>query len=83
MNYDVLLSLEAVGDVLEITIASQSKAEIVDAAKRLQEALKKNPCNAGNHLSEGLYFVDCDPLRAFFTVDDDNGVVEIVNVRRL
>ena len=83
MNYDVFLSLEAVEDVLRITIASETKAVIVDAAKRIQEALILHPRNAGNHLSEGLYFVDCDPLRAFFTVDDDNGEVEIVNVRHL
>ena len=81
MNFDVILSLEAVEDVLRITMASQSKATIINASKRLQEALKENPDQAGSHLSEGLYFIDREPLRAFFTIDEDGATVEIVNVK--
>lgn len=83
MNYKVFLSLEAVEDVLRITIASQSKAAVIDASKRLQEALKLEPGIAGRHLREGLYFIDREPLRAFFTINDDEATVEIVNVKQV
>ena len=81
MNYAVLLSLEAVEDVLRITMGSESKLAVVNASKQVQEALKNDPANGGVHLSEGLYFIDREPLRAFYTIDVDELLVEIVNVK--
>jgi mRNA-degrading endonuclease RelE of RelBE toxin-antitoxin system len=83
VSYEVLLSLSAVEDVLRITLSCPSKAVIIEASKQLQEALKTKPRVAGEHLSEGLFYIDREPLRAFFTVDDDRQVVEIINVHQL
>ena len=83
MNYDVVLSMDAVEDVLRITIASGSKSEVVNASKQIQEALRSDPASAGEHLSEGLYFIDREPLRGFFTIDAENMLVEIVNVKQV
>lgn len=83
MSYEVVLSLEAVEDVLRITMSSQSKSAVVNASSQLQEALKYNPADAGEHLSEGLYFIDREPLRAFYAIDVNEMVVEIVNVKEL
>jgi hypothetical protein len=83
VNYDVVLSMEAVEDVLRITMASGSKSEVVNASKQIQEALRSDPAAAGEHLSEGLYFIDREPLRGFFTIDVDEMSVEIVNVKQL
>ena len=83
MNYEVKLTLEAVEDVLHITIASGSKTQVVNASKQILEALRFDPAAAGEHLSEGLYFIDREPLRAFFTIDVADMLVEIVNVKRL
>ncbi len=54
MNYDVVLSMEAVEDVLRIAIASGSKSEVVNASRQIKEALRSDPAAAGEHLSEGL-----------------------------
>lgn len=83
MNYDVILSLEAVEDVLRITMANDSKAAVVNSSKQLQDALRTDPADAGEHLSEGLYFIDREPLRAFFTIDVTDMSVEIVNVKQV
>jgi hypothetical protein len=83
VSYDVGLSLEAVEDVLRITMASQAKSAVVNASKQLQEALREDPAQAGEHLSEGLYFIDREPLRAFYTIDVENVSVEIVNVKQV
>lgn len=32
-------------------------------------ALRSDPAAAGEHLSEGLHFIDREPLRGFFTID--------------
>jgi hypothetical protein len=41
------------------------------------------PTAAGEHLSEGLYFIDREPLRGFYTIDADEMPVEIVNVKQV
>jgi hypothetical protein len=83
VNYDVVLSMDAVEDVLRITMASGSKSEVVNASKQIREALRSDPAVAGEHLSEGLYFIDREPLRGFFTIDVDEMTVEIVNVKQV
>lgn len=81
MNYDVILAMEAVVDVLRITMDSASKADVVKASKQIQEALGEDPADAGEHLSEGLYFIDREPLRGFYTINVEEMVVEVVNVK--
>ncbi len=83
MSYDVTFSLEAVEDVFRIAVASQAKAAVVNASKQLQEALKDDPAAAGEHLSEGLYYIDREPLRAFYTIHVEDVSVEIVNVKQV
>lgn len=83
MNYDVLLSLEAVEDVLRITMLSGAKSDVLKAATQIQDALRSDPISGGEHLSEGLYFIDREPLRSFYTIDTDKMVVNIVNVKQV
>ena len=83
MSYEVLLSMDAVDDVLRITMASDSKSEIVNALTQIQEALRSDPAAAGEILSEDLYFIDREPLRGFYTIEVDEMLVEIVNVKQV
>ena len=64
-------------------MASGSKTQVVNASKQIQEALRFDPAVAGEHLSEGLYFIDREPLATFFTIDLADMLVEIVNVKQL
>lgn len=83
MIYEVLLSLDAVEDVLRITTASGAKSDVVNASTKIQDALRSDPAAAGEHLSEGLYFIDREPLRGFYTIDTNKTLVEIVNVKQV
>jgi hypothetical protein len=83
VSYNINFSLEALEELFRITMASQAKAAVVNASKQLQEVLKENPAEAGTHLREGLYFVDSEPLRAYYSIDDDELSVEIVNVKQV
>ncbi len=83
MNYEVVLSLEAVEDVLRITMDSLSKTSVVYALKQVKDAMRVAPNSAGEHLSEGLYFVDREPLRAYYTINVDEMIVEIINVKQV
>lgn len=83
MIYEVVLSLEAVEDVLRITLASGAKSNVINASKEMQDALRSDPAAAGEHLSEGLFFIDREPLRGFYTIDTNEMLVEIVNVKQV
>ena len=83
MRNEVILSIDAVEDVLRITMASGAKSQVLQASKRIQDSLKSDPTAEGEFLSEGLYFIDRAPLRAFFTIDVQEMIVEIVNVKSL
>ena len=49
-------------------MASGSKSEVVRASKQIQDALRSDPAASGEHFSEGLHFIDRDPLRGFVTI---------------
>ena len=83
MRNEVILSIEAVEDVLRITMASGAKSQVLQASKRIQDSLKSDPTAEGEFLSEGQYFIDHEPLRAFFIIDVQEMIVEIVNVKSL
>jgi hypothetical protein len=83
VSYAVVLSMEAVEDVLRITMASSTKAAVINASKRLQAALADDPADAGEYLSEGLYFIDREPLRAFYTINPEELTVAIACVKPL
>ncbi|MFO0818403.1 MAG: hypothetical protein U1A77_10705 [Pirellulales bacterium] len=83
MIYEVLLSLDAVEDVLRITMESGAKSDVIKASREIQDALRSDPAAAGEFLSEGLYFIDREPLRAFYTIDTAEMLVEIVNVKQV
>ena len=80
MNYEAVFSLDAVEDVLRITMASQSKAVVLKASKQTKDVLTDDPADA-EHLSEGSYFIDREPLGVFYTIDTSNMTVEVVNVK--
>jgi len=83
VTYEVLLSIEAVEDIVRITMESGAKSHVLHASKLIQEALKSDPAAEGEFLNEGLYIIDREPLRAFFTIDVHEMIVEIVNVKSL
>jgi hypothetical protein len=81
VKYHVNFTLEALEDLFRIS-TSQAKAALV-GSKQLLEILRDNPVEAGKHLSEGLYCIDCDPLRAFYIIDAEKLAVEIVTVKQI
>ena len=83
MKFQVSFSLEAVEDIVRAVAASHSKAAAANATRQIRSALESDPAAFGEHLREGLWFIDRDPLRAFYTKDDETATVEIVSVKLL
>ena len=83
MTYGVQFSLEAAAELVRIAGSIGSAVAVLQAAERIRHKLENDPANQGEFLSEGLYFIDEDPLRAFFLIDMESIVVEVTDFRIL
>ncbi len=83
MTYDVEFSLEAAAELLRLTGVVGSKTALLKAVDNIRRRLENDPADEGQFLSEGLYYVDEDPLRAFFLIDVEAMVVEVTDFRIL
>lgn len=82
MTYSVEFSLEAAAELVRIAGVIGS-ASVIHAADSIRRRLEADPAADGNFLSEGLYYIDEEPLRAFFLIDVKSMVVEITDFRIL
>jgi len=82
VTYNVEFSLDAAAELLRIAGVTGS-ASAVRAADSIRQRLEVDPAGNGNFLSEGLYYIDEEPLRAFFLVDVESASVEITDFRIL
>ena len=62
---------------------SWSAVLVLNAAENIRRKLENDPADQGVFLSEGLYYIDEDPLRAFFLIDVESTVVEVTDFRIL
>lgn len=75
--------MEAAAELLRITGAVGSAVSVLKAAEVIRRKLEDDPADKGVFLSEGLYFIDEEPLRAFFLIDVESMVVEVTDFRIL
>ena len=81
--YDDEFSLDAAAELLRIAEVIGSAVLVLQAAEAIRRQLENDPAKKGKFLSEGLYFIDEQPLRAFFLIDVKSLVVEITDFRIL
>ena len=82
MTYNVEFSLDAAAELLRIAGVTGSMPAI-RAADSIRRRLEVDPAGNGSFLSEGLYSIDEEPLRAFFLIDVESASVEITDFRIL
>ena len=83
MTYDVEFSIEAAAELLRITEVVGSAVLVLKAAEAVRRTLEDDPAGKGEFLSEGLYYIDQEPVRAFFLIDVESMVVEVTDFRIL
>lgn len=83
MRYTVEFSLEAAAELLRIVGFIGSAELVIRAADTIRSRLASEPAAVGTFLSEGLYYVDEEPLRAFFLIDAESLIVEVTDFRVL
>lgn len=83
MIYDVEFSLDAAAELFRIAEVLGSAVIVLQAAEAIRRQLENDPAAQGDFLSEGLYYIDEQPLRAFFLINTESKVVEITDFRIL
>ena len=81
--YDVEFSLDAAAELIRITEVVGSAVSVLRAAEEIRRQLEVDPAENAEFLSEGLYYIDEEPLRAFFLIDVESLVVEVTDFRVL
>ena len=81
MNFEVEFSLESAAELLRISEVVGSAVLVLQAADAIRRQLENDPAEKGEYLSEGLYYIDAQPLRAFFLIDVESMVVEVTDFR--
>jgi hypothetical protein len=81
--YDVEFSPDAAAELLRIAEVVGSAVLVLQAVDTIRHQLENDPQEKGKFLSEGLYYIDEQPLRAFFFIDVESMVVEVTDFRIL
>ena len=81
--YDVEFSLDAAAELLRIAEVVGSAVLVLQAAESIRRQLENDPAEKGKYLSEGLYYIDEQPIRAFFLIEVESMVVEVTDFRIL
>ena len=82
MTYDVIFSLGAAAELVKI-MEVLSPISALRATEDIRHALEFDPRKSGTELSEGLLYIDREPLRAFYEIQEDTMVVEVTDFRIL
>lgn len=80
--YEVVFSLEAAAELLRI-MGHLTAVDVLRASEAVRDGLVDDPANEGTELSEGLFYIDREPLRAFFMIDVESMTVEVTDFRIL
>ena len=83
IRYTVVWLKTVQNDVGEIWLASSDRNAITTASARIDHELATDADSKGDELSEGLRVLDSGPLRAVFSVDAKNRIVEVSRIRLL
>jgi hypothetical protein len=82
VTYGVIFLLEAAAELVRI-MQIASPVSTLAALEAIRRALEGDPRESGHELSEGLHYIDHEPLRAFYEISDDGMTVEVTDFRVL
>jgi hypothetical protein len=80
-SYTVVWLRDSEADLAALWLDSHSRDSIPAAMPLLERKLREAPQRYGSHVSEGLWKIYCDPLKAYFSIREADRIVEVSNVR--
>jgi len=82
-HYTVVSTREVENDLATIWADAADRAQVSTAANSADELLAGTPRESSIEICEGLRRLDIPPLRFYFTIREDDRLVEISNVVRM
>ena len=79
-RYTVVWVRSAQDELAELWLSASDRNVITAAARAIDEELSEDVSIKGSDLSEGLQSLFAPPLKAIFTVSDDDRMVEVLRV---
>jgi hypothetical protein len=83
MQYAVIGSRDADNDLAYLWIHATDRDAVTAAQHQIDTELARDPHHAGSELSEGLWRIKVAPLKAFYEIDDQAGIVRITRIDRV
>jgi hypothetical protein len=83
MKFTVVWLKSVHAELGEIWLAAEERKAITVASDEIDRQLQHDADHKGKPLSEGLQTLDIGPLRAVFSVDLENRLVEVCRIRLL
>jgi hypothetical protein len=77
------LTDRATEELADIWTASKQRSVVNAAMERIEHLLTNDPRTAGKQLSEGLWAINCPPLRALYEIDAARQKVNIQTIKNL
>jgi hypothetical protein len=82
MYWRVNWSTEAENNLAEIWLEAVNRDEVTEASDAMNRTLQHIPEKHLKSLSEGLYFLDITPLRAYVEIDFTQHVIYVAAIGR-
>ena len=63
-----------------IWLGAGKSPKVTEASYQIDKALRDDACKHGNPLAEGLWVIERPPLRAVFTLSDEDRLIRILSL---
>ena len=82
-RFTVVWTPDAVEQLADLWLRAANREVIVSVVESLDLELTVDPFWKSLELTEGLHYLDLPPIRAVFSVDSANRLVEVARIRLL
>jgi hypothetical protein len=83
VRYSVSYETDAIAALTQLWLDAVDRASVTAAQATLDHRLASDPHGNGSQISEGLWAIECHPLRAFYEIIEDDRLVLVTALRRL
>ena len=83
MRFTVLWLRSAEDELVDLWLNAWNRNSVSASANKIDQQLADDAPNKGEEISEGLRAFAAPPLRVLFTVQEDDRIVEVLQVKRM
>jgi hypothetical protein len=81
--YQVIWDDDVYSEVASTWLDAKDRLAVIDAIREIDQVLMRDPTGSGTELAEGLLWIDCEPVRAIYSVDEAKRRVKVHRIRQI